>query len=104
MATTNDGYHLILTANQEIIDRIACNNNILLLGEWCKIYKKNPLLDKYSVVPFFWNKERTIEANSYLNNIREKVLDTLPSILNNYHNEQNNNKFYFILLNYWLGY
>ena len=100
-----DKYTLVTTPVEETWPSI--NENILFLGEWCKLYsrKKKWKQYKFKVVKYHWNnREKYNNDYFFINSIYEDTLIALSYYLNQYHKESNNTKYWRIICGPWLGY
>ncbi|MGA1824429.1 MAG: LIC12162 family transferase [bacterium] len=81
---------------------IKDDEKLVLLGEWCNVYKKFSFPD-YQVMPFFWNDaQKIIDAYNYCNTIYYKFIPILREILNDVHSISKEERYYKILLGPWL--
>ena len=89
---------LATTANQNFW---KTDEKILFLGNWCKLYDQKHIWSKldYETIPPHWRDKRKInDRRTYLDNIFEKCLSRLILTLNNYHSEDNSEKYWRIIL------
>ena len=94
---------LVTTANQNFW---KTGEKILFLGEWCKLYDQKHIWSKldYETLPSHWeDTERLNHRYTYMDNIYEKYLSCLTLTLNNYHGEDNSEKYWRIILGPWLS-
>ena len=93
---------LATTALEEFWDK---TQEILFLGEWCKLYSRRKEYEKlrYKTFPFVW-KDRTHyeQAYYYCNTVFEDVLEALTNQLNKIHNITKSKQYYRIILGNWL--
>ena len=94
--------HLITTADEQtwVFDR-----PVLFLGDWCRIYDRRAVwelmegvvADPYGVQPGQREKD-----NAYAQRLSEKLLVELSSALNVLHNTNHSDRYWNILIGYWL--
>lgn len=90
------------TAVEEFWDK---DQNIIFLGEWCKLYSRRNewAYLNYEDVPFVWeNTNITLNGIEYCDEIYEKTLIELTQILNDYHGIEKDVHYYRIILGNWL--
>ena len=93
---------LVTTALESTWSR---TDEILFLGEWCKIYdrKEQWVNLNYSVAPFHWDdREKFKRDYDYLELLHKRFLVALTNALNNYHNVKHSLRYWQILLDPWL--
>lgn len=93
---------LATTAIEEFWDK---NQKIVFLGEWCKLYNRKEVWSNldYEEIPFIWDNTAKVEkAIIYCDEIYEKTLAELTTIINNIHNIKEETKYYRIILGNWL--
>ena len=88
-----------------LLETYGKDEEILFLGEWCKPYKNNDLIQarKYTTIPYHWsdtNKRR--HDYDYLGELFERVLVGLVSSLNKFHNTDYSLRYWRIILGPWL--
>ena len=94
---------LATTANQNFW---KTDEKILFLGEWCKLYDQKHIWSKldYEILPSPWEeREKLNNRHTYLDNIYEKYLSCLTLTLNDYHGEDNSEKYWRIVIGPWLN-
>ncbi len=94
--------YLALTANSEFWN---IEDEILFLGEWCKLYSCKTKLGKlkYCTFPFVWeNRSEYEKAYVYCNAIFELFLEDLSKKLNIIHKTNFSKHYYRIVLGNWL--
>lgn len=80
-------------------------DKILFLGEWCKLYDRKYEIESLDskMLEFEWNDlEKQKDAIIYCNEVYENILDEMVVILNNYHNINQDKKYWRMLLSSWL--
>ncbi|MFA4848332.1 MAG: LIC12162 family protein [Methanoregula sp.] len=95
---------LITTADQRFW---KIDEDILFLGEWCKIYDQKPIWSKLNnkVLPYHWdNRKKLYRDYIYLDTIYEKYLILLTDKLNNLHQVSYSGRYWRIVVGYWLYY
>ena len=93
---------LVTTALESTWSR---TDEILFLGEWCKIYdrKEQWVNLNYSVAPFHWDdREKFKRDYDYLELLHKRFLVALTDTLNNYHKVNYSLRYWQILLDPWL--
>ena len=79
-------------------------NNLLMLGEWCKVSKdeKNNF-EKVDVFPYHWlNRKKRAKDSIFINEFYEKVLEKLVNKLNNIHKLNFSKRSWRIFIGPWL--
>ena len=82
------------------------NENILFLGEWCKLYSKKKTWENldYSVLDYHWdNREKFEKDYYYLISFYEEVIETIAIKMNQIHQVNHGVKYWRILLGPWLS-
>ena len=95
---------LVTTALKETFPKNT-DERVLFLGEWCKFYSEKKHWSVYSSITldYYWNdKNRTLSAVQYTDIIYEKYLKILSEQLNKIHNEQYSERYWRIVVGYWL--
>ena len=80
-------------------------DEILFLGEWCKIYdrKENWANLNYRVHSFHWDDRKKFNKDyAYLTVLHDRILSSLTASLNDYHNVDYTKRYWQILLDPWL--
>lgn len=93
---------LATTACEEFWDK---SQEILFLGEWCKLYNKREDLKllSHSTFDFYWiDRKRIDEAYLYCNELYERILIHISKELNIIHNINQSTYFYRTILGNWL--
>lgn len=99
------GRTLITTALEETWPSIE--TPVLFLGEWCKLYSRKHIWEKYDsvTVPYHWdNRDKLYNDYQYLMHLYEKVLLELSTKLNEIHGTNHSIRYWRILIGPWLGY
>ena len=81
-------------------------DNVLFLGEWCKIYSRKHTWSKYEheVVPYHWDDRDKLHSDYlYLESLYEILLTEFSGILNKFHDVNKTKRYWRILIGYWLG-
>ena len=96
--------NILVTAAIE--DTFGTNNEkIFFLGEWCKQGVDNSLwIDRdYEIIKFYLSdREKFKRDHNYLEQLFDRVLESLVTSLNNYHGVQHSNRYWRIVLGPWL--
>jgi putative transferase (TIGR04331 family) len=93
---------LATTANQNFWNK---DDDILFLGEWCKLYKESDTWKKlkFSDLEYHWNDNKRFENDFiYLDNIYEQYLKELTYNLNKIHNVNYSDRYWRIVIGVWL--
>ena len=94
--------YLATTAIEDFWDK---KQQILFLGEWCKLHERENTwknLD-HTTFPSIWSNINQVEdALIYCDSIYEKLLISLTDKLNDYHHTNNDIHYYRIILGNWL--
>ncbi len=80
---------------------------ILFLGEWCRLYKRKQVWEKYdaAVAPYHWDdREKLHEDYRYLQTLYEELLSELATKLNALHGVNHSVRYWRIITGPWLGY
>ncbi len=97
---------LITTALQETFSKDT-NEKVLFLGEWCKVYNKKPIWEKFDsqTMSYHWNDRGKLYTDyQSIQIIYEKILLELSSKLNQVHQVNYSLRYWRILIGPWLGY
>ena len=95
---------LITTADER---SWAKDKPILFLGEWCKRFskKKNWNNINSTTIPYHWsNFNKFNEDHQYLDNVYEKVLQSVVKFLNDFHGVSGSVRYWRIIIGPWLYY
>lgn len=95
---------LALTADQRFWD---FDEEILFLGEWCKIYSQKEVWNnlKSQTLPYHWdNRDKLHSDHIYIDSLYEKYLIQLGSELNKILGESHNVDYWRIIIGPWLSY
>ena len=79
---------------------------VIFLGEWCKLYKDKELLKKYNsiTVPYHWNINKKFNKDyEKINLIYENLIDIVSDNLNKVHNIRLKKSSWRIIIGPWLG-
>jgi putative transferase (TIGR04331 family) len=93
---------LVTTALEETWGK---EENILFLGEWCKLYKRRDVWSQrdYETVSFHWDdREKLRKDYSYLESLHHTLLRCLVEALNKLHGVNHSVRYWQILLDPWL--
>jgi putative transferase (TIGR04331 family) len=96
---------LITTALQETFPKDT-NETVLFLGEWCKVYNKKTVWEKFDsqTMPYHWNdREKLYTDYQSIQIIYEKILFELSNKLNQTHQVNYSLRYWRILIGPWLG-
>lgn len=94
---------LITTADQRFW---KTDEPILFLGEWCKVFSERHIWGKlhYEVLPYHWDDRKKLYYDYlHLNQLYEKVLAQLCTILNKLHSENHSSRYWRIIIGPWLN-
>jgi putative transferase (TIGR04331 family) len=97
--------YLVTTALEETWPEEG--ENILFLGEWCKLFNRKEKISKYHshVLPYHWNdREKLKKDYDSILFLYEKNLSILTEKLNEIHHVNFNLRYWRILIGPWLGY
>jgi putative transferase (TIGR04331 family) len=81
------------------------NQELLFLGEWCKIYSNKEIWEKYNykTLPYHWDdREKLYEDYIFINNTYENYLTSVARSLNELHNTQHSKRYWRTLIGPWL--
>lgn len=81
------------------------DEDILFLGEWCKLYdRKSQWQDlNYQVMPYHWdNSDKLYKDYQYIDGVYEKYLAVLAKKLNNLHEVNHGLRYWRIVIGPWL--
>jgi putative transferase (TIGR04331 family) len=95
---------LITTADQRFW---RTDEPVLFLGEWCKLFSQRHVYEKlqHEILPYHWDDRRQLYKDYiYLNNLYEKVLDTISINLNEIHDVDYSKRYWRIIIGPWLYY
>jgi putative transferase (TIGR04331 family) len=93
---------LTTTAIEQFWDK---SQKILFLGEWCKLYsRRNEWMSlEYEDIPFVWkNTEIIANGIEHCNEVYEKTLIELTTILNEYHDIDKDVTYYRHIIGIWI--
>lgn len=95
-------YFLITTALRDFWNQSS--ENIIILGEWCKVNKSKYKIEKrYRIEPFIWkDKIKQEKAILYCDTIYERVIDELVVILNSYSETDYERPYWEFIIGPWL--
>ena len=82
------------------------NGKIFFLGDWCCRNNRKHIWDKldYSIPKFHWDNRQKLKNDYYqLQSLNRSLLCDLTPILNRLHNQKRNQKFWELLIGYWLN-
>lgn len=80
---------------------------ILLLGEWCRLYKQRKKWSEFDfkILPYHWDDRiKLYQDYKYLEIIREKLLIDIAEQLNKIHGVNHSIRYWRIFIGPWLGY
>jgi putative transferase (TIGR04331 family) len=93
---------LVLTALE---DTWGASEDILFLGEWCKLYERRHIWGErtYETVSFHWDDRNKLAHDyDYLESLHHRLLDSLAVSLNELHGLNHSVRYWQILLDPWL--
>ena len=93
---------LVTTALSE---RIAEDEEIVLLGEWCRLYGSGDTARKNApIVPYHWDdREKLAKDFEYLQRLNQTLLKDIAFALNKLHNLTYSDHYWHLLLGCWLN-
>jgi putative transferase (TIGR04331 family) len=97
----------MLLVTSAIEETWGTDEEILFLGEWCKIYDRRHVWQErnYVTLPYNWDDRTQLYADSeYLRDLYEKLLPKLSAKLNEIHGTSHTDRYWRILVGLWLGY
>ena len=95
---------LVTTALEETW---GTDEEILFLGEWCKLYDRKEIWQKreHTTLPFSWeNRDQMYLDVEYLRELYERILPKLSAKLNEIHCTDHSVRYWRIFVGIWLGY
>ncbi len=95
---------LVTTADQRFWKK---DENILFLGEWCKIYNQRHVWSNlyHEVLPYHWDdRERLYQDYLHLDSVYERYLKLLSDRLNELHDTDYSIRYWRIIIGSWLRY
>jgi putative transferase (TIGR04331 family) len=93
---------LLTTPVQELN---SSEDNILFLGEWCKLYPEYKYSQIVEIHKYHWDdRDKFTKDCNYLNDLYEKYLLDFSSILNKFHNRNEDTRYWRIIIGPWLKY
>ena len=99
------GKYLVTTAIEKIWPKPY--SEVVYLGEWCKLYDRTKFHNKFNSItlPYHWNdRNKYYNDYKYTINLYDEILVELSFELNKIHNSSFSNKYWEILIGFWLGY
>ena len=94
---------LVTTADQRFW---KASENVLFLGEWCKIYSQRHIWSKvnHQLLPYHWDdREKIYQDFLYLDQVYERCLLLLSDKLNKFHGVSHSTRYWRILIGPWLN-
>lgn len=82
------------------------NEDIVFLGEWCKLYARKEIWSKrnHLVVPYHWdNRDKLKKDFFHLQKLNKKIIGELTIVLNKLHSVNQNEHYWEILLGHWVN-
>ena len=82
------------------------DQDIMFLGEWCKLYERKQIWSKrsYDVFQYHWDDRDELRGDFInLQELNKKILYQLTQILNSLHNVNHSERYWEILLGYWVN-
>ncbi len=81
------------------------DDHLIFLGEWGRDYNRKNIWNKrsHNVLPYHWtDREKFANDHSYLEQLHEKILDSLSILLNQIHDLDNPKSYWRIVVGRWL--
>jgi len=103
MSLVNNTMLLVTTAIEQTWGH---NQDILFLGEWCKLYNRKEIWSKrnFNVLPYHWNDRNKLKKDFYyLQNLNKLIITELTFELNELHGVNYSERYWNILLGFWLN-
>lgn len=94
-----------LLATTALEDTWGEDENLVFLGEWCRLYDRRDAWRRrsHTVVPNHWNDRSKLRRdNDYLDSLHESLLEDLASVLNRYHGMDRPVRYWRMVLDPWL--
>ncbi len=102
MPPGSDAKLLVTTALEETW---GDTQDILFIGEWCKLYNKQTLIEKrnHETMCFHWSDRKKLHKDyEYIRDLNERIIFELSDALNKYHNINKSLRYWRIILGPWL--
>lgn len=96
----------MLLVTTAIEDTWGNDEDILFLGEWCKLYERKAVWStrKHKVLQYHWNDRIKLKNDfDYLQALNKKILTSLTNKLNKLHSVNHSERYWNIILGYWLN-
>lgn len=86
-------------------ERIAEDEEIVLLGEWCRLYGSGDMARKNApIVPYHWDdREKLARDFEFLQSTNRTLMRDLTGVLNELHGVSYSDRYWELLLGYWLN-
>lgn len=81
------------------------DKKMIFLGQWCGNFKnfENLNKDDYEIFEYHWdNREKLINDYHYINKLYQKILLSFRTMLNEYHDLNNSERYWKIIIGPWL--
>ena len=95
----------ILLVTTAIEKTWGSSEKILFLGEWCKLYHRRHLWSQRTseTLPFHWDDRGKLRKDyDYLDSLHRRLLDSLVSALNKFHQTSYSVRYWQLLIDPWL--
>jgi putative transferase (TIGR04331 family) len=95
---------LVTTAIEETW---GTDEEILFLGEWCKLYDRKEIWQKriHTTLPYNWDSRDQLYSDAeYLSELFERLLPKLSAKLNEIHGTKHSLRYWRIFVGIWLGF
>ena len=80
--------------------------DIMFLGEWCKLYEREEIWSerRYDVLQYHWDDRDKLRGDfNILQELNKKILKQLTQILNSLHSVNHSERYWEILLGFWVN-
>jgi len=92
----------LITTSDEITWKF--DRPVLFLGEWCRLYDRKHIwkdMDAIVAAPYGLGKQKKETDYALARDLEKKLFPVLCNILNQFHNNQHNDRFWRIVLGHW---
>ena len=100
---SDDSKYLLVTTALE--ESFGSKENIIFLGEWCRLYSKKDIISSRShkVLDYHWDdRNKAFNDFQYLSTLSKKITTDLTKTLNHLHGKNYSEKTLSILIGYWV--